>query len=206
MLRPQEDIYLTLPSNLPGVAGNKPSNYKTVLPTHLKLNGAWEVALLETHYPHQIPNFKATTLVVIATETAQNDQPKPQPNLPQVSKFPMPHAYWQQPEHNWQEPQPPRAQAQRDVVDGHWPSGEDEEDLIIDRNDESSPQPQTAAASTAPKEDEKKSEPLDVEDPEPAKSETPAVDKPKEDTKKPEDAKKTKTDEDLAKRQKRMPI
>ena len=51
MLRPQDDLYVTLPSNVPGVPGNKPSNYKTVLPTPLKLNGAWEVALLETHYP-----------------------------------------------------------------------------------------------------------------------------------------------------------
>ena len=93
MLRPQDEIYVTLPSNVPGVPGNKPSNFKTVLPTPLKLNGAWEVALLETHYPHQIPNFKATTLVVIATETAQNDQPKPQLNLAQVSHSPMPKRY-----------------------------------------------------------------------------------------------------------------
>ena len=55
MLLPQDDIYVTLPSNVPGVPGNKPSNFKTVLPTPLKLNGAWEVALLETHYP---PNPK----------------------------------------------------------------------------------------------------------------------------------------------------
>ena len=89
MLRPQDDIYVTLPSNVPGVPGNKPSNFKTILPTTLKLNGAWEVALLETHYPHQIPNFKATTLVVIATETPQNDQPKPQPNLAQAPQSTM---------------------------------------------------------------------------------------------------------------------
>ena len=76
MLRPQDDIYVTLLSNVPGVPWNKPSNLKTVLPTPLKLNGALEVALLETHYPHQIPNFKATTVVVIAAETAQNDEPK----------------------------------------------------------------------------------------------------------------------------------
>ena len=97
MLRPQDDIYVTLPSNVPGVPGNKPSNYKTVLATPLKLNGAWEVALLETHYPHQIPNFKATILVVIATETPQSDQPKPQPNLAQVSQSPMSKPYWEQP-------------------------------------------------------------------------------------------------------------
>ena len=83
MLRPQDDIYVTLPSNVPDVPGNKPSNYKTVVPTPLKLNGAWEIARLETHYPNQIPNFKATTMAVIAAETAQNDQTKPQ--LAQVS-------------------------------------------------------------------------------------------------------------------------
>ena len=86
MLRPQDDIYVTLPSNVPGVPGNKPSNYKTVLPTPLKLNSAWEVALLDTHYPHQIPNFKATTLVVICTD----DVVKPQSDQPQP--------YWRQPQ------------------------------------------------------------------------------------------------------------
>ena len=68
MLRRQDHIYVTLPSNVLGVPGNKPSNYKTVLPTPLKLNGTWELALFETAYPHQIPNFEATTLVVICTE------------------------------------------------------------------------------------------------------------------------------------------
>ena len=117
MLRPQDDIYVTLPSNVPVVPGNKPSNFKTVLPTPLKLNGAWEVALLETHYPHQIPNFKATTLVVIATEIPQSDQPKPQPNPPQGSQSPMSKPNWEQP----QTLRAPRGQAHRDEVDGHWP-------------------------------------------------------------------------------------
>ena len=102
MLRPQDDIYFTLPSNVQGVPGNKPSNFKTVLPTPLKLNGAWEVALLQTPYPHQIANFKATTHVVICTvksEKQQGDQPQP---------------YWMQ-----QQPiQSQRAQAHRDQVDG----------------------------------------------------------------------------------------
>ena len=111
MLRPQDDIYVTLPSNVPGLPGNKPSNYKTVLPTPLKLNGASEVALLETHYPHQIPNFKATTLVVICTD----DVAKPQGDQPQ--------AYWMQP----QPLQFPRAQTHRDEVDGYWSSGEEYE-------------------------------------------------------------------------------
>ena len=44
MLRPHDDIYVTLPSNVPAVPENKPSNYKTIFPTRLKLNGAWEVA------------------------------------------------------------------------------------------------------------------------------------------------------------------
>ena len=97
--------------------------------------------------------------------------------------------------------QSPRGQAHRDQVDGHWPSGEDDEDLVIEQNDENPPQPQTAAASTAQKED-KKSEPLDLDGAKPAKPERPTVEKPKEDTKNPEDAKKTKIDEDLAKKTK----
>ena len=63
MLRCQDGIYVPLPRNAPAVPVNKPSNYKMVLPTPLKLNGAWEVALLETPHPQQIPNVKATTLV-----------------------------------------------------------------------------------------------------------------------------------------------
>ena len=194
MLRPQDDIYVTLPSNVPGVPGNKPSNYKTVLPTPLKLSGAWEVAMLETHYPHQIPNFKATTLVVIATETAQSEQLKPPHYLPQA---PMPKPYWQQP----QAYQSPRGQAHRDEIDGFWPSGEDDEELNTDQNDRgphTAPKPQTAAESTPAKGNDKKSEqPIDLDDPEPAKKETPAVDKPedakKPEVKKPEDARTKKS-------------
>ena len=202
MLRPQDDIYVTLPSNVPGVPGNKPSNYKTVLPTPLKLNGAWEVALLETHFPHQMPNFKATTLVVIATEAPQGDQPNPSaiypplnplqmppPNPPQALQSPMSQSYWQSKPY-WQ-PQPPRGK--RDYVDGHRPSDEEpmgDEELVNDQNAESPPQPQTAA----PKEDEKKSEP--------AKPEKPAVEKPKEEIQKPDDAKKPKIDENADKKTK----
>ena len=106
MRRPQHDIYVTLPSNVPGVPGNKLSNFKTVLPTPLKLNGAWDVALLETHYPHQIPNFKATTLVVVCTEKSE----KPQGDQPQ----PL---------------QSQRARTHYDQVDGYWPSGEEAQEL-----------------------------------------------------------------------------
>ena len=60
--QPQGDVYVTLPSNIPGVPGNKPSNYKTPLPTPLQLNGEWQVGLIETHYPHQLPNFKRPSL------------------------------------------------------------------------------------------------------------------------------------------------
>ena len=113
MRRPQADIYVTLPSHVPGVPGNKPSNFKTVLPTPLKLNGAWELALLETDYSHQIPNFMATTIVVICTE----DIVKPQGDQPQP--------YWMQP----QSLQSPRGQAHRDEVDGYYHSGEEDEEL-----------------------------------------------------------------------------
>ena len=75
MLRPHDNIYVTLPINLTRMPWHKPSNYNTVLTTHLKLNGAWEVSLLETHYPPQIPNFKAKTLLVIGTDEDQSDQP-----------------------------------------------------------------------------------------------------------------------------------
>ena len=79
----------------------------------------------------------------------------------------MSQPYWQQLK-PYSQPQPPGGQAHRDTVDGDWPSGEDDNDLAIEENDESPPQPQTFTASTAP--------------------ETPAVEKPKEDTKKREDA------------------
>ena len=68
-----------------------------------------------------------------------------------------------------------------------------DEELVSDQKVESPSQPQTAAASTAQKEDDKKSKPLVADDSKPAKPETPAVEKP-------EDAKKTKPDEDLAKK------
>ena len=116
MLRPQDDILVTLPSNVPGVQRNKPSNYKTVLPTSLKINGAWDVALLETPYPHKIPNFNATTLVVICTE----DIVKPQGDQPQP--------YWMHPEPL----QSQRGQAHRDQIDGYWPSGDEDEELDTD--------------------------------------------------------------------------
>ena len=143
----QEDIDLTLPSNVARVPRNKPSNYKTILPTPLKLTGAWELSLLQTHYPHQIPNFKATKLLVICIENFQGDRPKlihtqPNPsqppvlqsNKPQPSGKPteQPHALHLQ-----------RGKTHRDQVDGFSPSGEPEGDLDIDTvNDKSAPQPQ----------------------------------------------------------------
>ena len=64
-LRPREDIYVTLPSNVPGVQGNTPSQYTTILPTPLQLNGLWEVALLETHYPNDMRNMLSSTIAVV---------------------------------------------------------------------------------------------------------------------------------------------
>ena len=200
MLRPQDDIYVTLPSNVPGVPRNKPSNLKTVLPTPLKLNGAWEVAVLETHYPHQIPNFKATTLVVICTE----DSEKPQLDQPQP--------YWMQP----QPLQSPRGQAHRDEVNGSYPSGEDEElDPGVRRYRAHdgpapiTPQPQTASQSLTsteidkkqeqPKREEKKHEPAKEGKAAKIDTDTPPAEKKEEDVKKPEDAGK-KPREDAAKK------
>ena len=49
-IKPRDDFFVTLPSNVPGHPENTPSNYTTTLPTPLELAGSWEVALLETHY------------------------------------------------------------------------------------------------------------------------------------------------------------
>ena len=69
-----------------------------------------------------------------------------------------------------------RGQAQRELVDGHWPSGHDYEDLDIDvANDAAAAQPQTETQSS--NKNEKKSEPIDVDDTEPVKKETPAAQK-----------------------------
>ena len=193
MLRPQEDIYLTLPIHVARVPGNKPSNYKTVLPTPLKLNGACEVALLEAHDPQDIANFKATTLFLIATETPENDQPKSQPNLPQASQsaMPQPQTY-----------QAPRGHAHRDEIDGFWPAGEDDEYLHQnDQTPSNAPQPLTAAESTQAKWNPMKWEQqIDMDDGEPSNTQRPPDETP--DVKKPEHEMKKKTDEDVAKKEK----
>ena len=179
MLRPQDDIYVTLPSNVPGLPGNKPSNYKTVLQTPLRLNGAWEVALLETHYPHQIPDLKARTLVVICTDDVQSDQQQPNlppPNPPQasVSQSSILEPYWKQPQPNKAQ----RVQAHRDQVDGFWHSGEDLDPDVTTFPANDAPasstdtSPQTATETKALKEADKKPEEVKEVDkkPEAAKS------------------------------------
>ena len=64
-LRPRDDIYVTLPSIVPGIQTKTPASYTTVLTTPLKLNGEWEVALLECHYPHNLSNLKQCTLGIV---------------------------------------------------------------------------------------------------------------------------------------------
>ena len=136
---------------------NKPSKYKTILHTPVKLTGAWEVALLETHYPHQIPNFETTILVVICTDDVQEDHPNRQQPIPSQSQISQSTTD----DPSGKQTEPPRAvhqyrgKAHLDQVAGHWPSGEDNEDLDIDVvNDQSAPQPQ---AETQPmKEADKK--------------------------------------------------
>ena len=187
MLQPQADIEVTLRSNVPPVPGNKPSNYKTVLPTSFNLDGAWEIAQHQTHYPHQIPNFKATTLVVICSVKAQSDNPK----------HIQPEAY-----------QSPRGQTQGFEFDGYCLSTEEDEDLDIGPKEDTpsrAPQHQTDAETMAPKDDEKKSEhAINVEDPEAAKKETLCAEKRRdvmsmEELKKPEDANTKKANEDATK-------
>ena len=108
------------------------------------------------------------------------------------SSFPQP--YWKQSDKP-QALQSRRGQANRDEVYGHWPSGEDDDDLDNDQNDAATltgPQPQTAAETT-PKEDAKKPEHgFVVKDSEPAKNDTHNDAKPKEDVLKPADAMKKK--------------
>ena len=64
-LRPREDIYVTLPSNVPGVQGNTPSQYTTIFPRPLQLHGLWEVALLETHYANHMRNMLSRRIAVV---------------------------------------------------------------------------------------------------------------------------------------------
>ena len=45
------DFFVTLPSNTK-VIGNITSNFKVRLPEKLKLEGQWEVAMVEIMYPH----------------------------------------------------------------------------------------------------------------------------------------------------------
>ena len=61
----REDIYFKLPSNVPGVQGNIPSQYTTILPTPLQLNGLLEVALLETHYRNDMRKMLSTRIAVV---------------------------------------------------------------------------------------------------------------------------------------------
>ena len=77
-LKPRDEIYITLPSNVPCAACEKnlPADYETILPTPLVLNGEWEVALLECHYFHDWSNLSSTDLCFLVNdEQVQNDQP-----------------------------------------------------------------------------------------------------------------------------------
>ena len=86
MLRPQDDIYVTLASNVRVLPSEQPSNSKTVVATPMKVTGAWEVALRESHSPHQVQNYKATTLVNICTDEVQSDLPKSTHTQPYLQK------------------------------------------------------------------------------------------------------------------------
>ena len=50
------DFYLTLPSNTEG-ANNTTSSFRVNLPTHIDLQGEWEVALSEIFYPNSWRNI-----------------------------------------------------------------------------------------------------------------------------------------------------
>ena len=56
MSAPMDDEFLiTLPSNVPGkaAAGNRPTRYETRLARPLRMDGAWEAALMNFTYPHE---------------------------------------------------------------------------------------------------------------------------------------------------------
>ena len=64
-ITPRDELYVTLPSNVPGFSDNKPEEYTTTLPTPLVLSGNWEVALLETHYFNDWVNFPETNMAIL---------------------------------------------------------------------------------------------------------------------------------------------
>ena len=80
-LKPRDDFFVTLPSNVSGHPENTPSNYITTLPTPLELSGSWEVALLETHY------FKHWGLVKEPKLSKPPKLPK-LPKIPELRKLP----------------------------------------------------------------------------------------------------------------------
>ena len=74
-LSPRDELYITLPSNVPGSQRNTPADYETTLPTELVLNGDWEVALLECHYFNDWRNLKGCDLgFFVKPRKTQNDQ------------------------------------------------------------------------------------------------------------------------------------
>ena len=62
-IKPRDEIYMTLPSNVPGPTKNTPAEYTTVLPTPIQFTGEWEVALIESHYFNDWRNFNETTFL-----------------------------------------------------------------------------------------------------------------------------------------------
>ena len=63
-IKPRDELYVTLPINVPGFTANTPSDYTTILPTPLVLSGNWEGALLETRYFNDWVNFPDTDMAI----------------------------------------------------------------------------------------------------------------------------------------------
>jgi len=76
-IKPRDDFFITLPSNVTGHPDNTPSNYTTTLPAPLELSGNWEVALLETHYFKDWPNFSERAITLITKLNNPVDKPEP---------------------------------------------------------------------------------------------------------------------------------
>ena len=63
-IKPQNEFYITAPSNVASTKVNTPADFTTELPCELELAGDWEAALIETHYFNEWPNFEACQLLM----------------------------------------------------------------------------------------------------------------------------------------------
>ena len=72
----ENEFQLTLPSNasITFSPDNKPTNYITTLPSHISLEGEWEVALIDILYPHNWMNITKDIYLILLIETSNKDK------------------------------------------------------------------------------------------------------------------------------------